>query len=111
MFPFFASNDDLEALMEISHIFGKKAMEELAHKLGNLILLNPGRTFHSNLPSIEEPQSLKDIIIKFNPNRKSFPDSGFDLLEKMLALDPDERIRADDALKTHPYFNSSEARV
>jgi hypothetical protein len=38
MFPFFASNDDLEALMEISHIFGKKAMEELAHKLGNFAI-------------------------------------------------------------------------
>ena len=36
MFPFFASNDDLEAIMEISHIFGKREMEKLAHKLGKI---------------------------------------------------------------------------
>lgn len=40
MFPFFASNDDLEALLEISHIFGKREMEILAHKLGILQLFN-----------------------------------------------------------------------
>ena len=36
MFPFFASNDDVEALLEISTIYGKKAMIELAKKLSEL---------------------------------------------------------------------------
>jgi hypothetical protein len=47
---------------------------------------------------------LKDIVIKFNPKRKSFPDAGFDLLEQMLMLDPDQRIKAGDALNHHLYF-------
>ena len=34
MFPFFASNDDVEALLEISHIFGKEPMAALAQSLG-----------------------------------------------------------------------------
>lgn len=39
MFPFFASNDDAEALLEISSIYGKKAMIELATKLSECYLM------------------------------------------------------------------------
>lgn len=105
MFPFFASKDNIEAIMEISHIFGKKEMEMIGHKFGKFCNLKPGRSFHTNLPSIGRPQSLRDIVIKFNPKRKTFPKWGFDLLELMLKLDPEERISAETALNNHPYFN------
>lgn len=55
-FPFFSSNDDTEALVEIAAIFGKRRTEKCA-ALHN-------RTFHCNLPNIENPRfaSLHELV-------------------------------------------------
>ena len=96
MFPFFASNDDTEALMEISHIFGKEAIKDLAASLG--------RHFDTNVPCIQDPIPLKEIIVHFNPERKDFPDSGFDLLQRFMDLNAETRITALEAL-SHSFFD------
>ena len=38
-FPFFNSNDDAEALLEIAHIYGLEDMKKLAQKLGTSVFI------------------------------------------------------------------------
>lgn len=61
-FPFFTSNDDTEALMEIAAIFGKARMEKCAAM--------HCRSFLTNVPNIEEPEygSLHELVRRINPN-------------------------------------------
>lgn len=60
-FPLFQANDDVEALMEIAAIIGKRKME----KVSTL----HGRTFASNVPSIT-PDGVpwRDFVERQNPN-------------------------------------------
>ena len=60
-FPMFNANTDVEALLELTVIFGKS-------KLHRCALLH-NRTFHCTVPT-EKPDgySVYDLIVKLNPN-------------------------------------------
>lgn len=49
-------------------------------------------------------ENFKDLIPNSKFLKESFCENGCDLLEKLLRLNPKERITPDEALK-HPYFN------
>ncbi|KAJ2496212.1 Cell division control protein 7 [Coemansia sp. RSA 2049] len=95
-FPFFQSIDDTEALLEISVLFGRLEMERVSAELS--------RTFLTNIPTV------KDRGIRFESLAKAYntdgypciPPDAFDLLRRMLTLNPDRRITADEAL-AHPF--------
>jgi len=94
-FPFFNSNDDYEALLELGCIFGRKKMKYVAYMLE--------RTYETNIPSIQEkPITFKELVYNLNPNIH-IPNEGFDFLNRLLTLDPKTRITAKDALK-HPFL-------
>ncbi|KAL0576963.1 Cell division control protein 7 [Marasmius crinis-equi] len=60
-FPLFQSNDDVEALMEIATITGKRAMERAA--------MLHSRTFSTNVPSVT-PDGItwREFVVKQNPD-------------------------------------------
>ncbi|ORX86743.1 kinase-like protein [Anaeromyces robustus] len=94
-FPFFNSNDDYEALLELGCIFGRKKMKYVAYMLE--------RTYETNIPSIQEkPLTFKELVYNLNPDMY-IPNEGFDFLSRLLTLDPKTRITAKDALK-HPFL-------
>ncbi|ORX99048.1 kinase-like protein [Basidiobolus meristosporus CBS 931.73] len=96
-FPFFNSNSDQEALLEIACLFGKKAMQHAA------ALLN--RSFITNVPTVHDnPIGWERLIKYLNPNGfKDIPVEAFDLLKRCMSLDPQERITASEALR-HPFL-------
>ncbi|GAA5918563.1 hypothetical protein JCM6882_002337 [Rhodosporidiobolus microsporus] len=121
-FPFFNSNDDTEALAEITAIFGKKKME-LCASLHN-------RTFQTNVPDYENPphRTLHDLVKELNPPiivenspdpygpvPDPSPESWYngselqqcvDLMKRCLELDCTKRWTADELL-LHPFFNGT----
>lgn len=116
--PVFQSNDDQGALLEIGTIFGKKAMKELAasfsmyttstfaktfsHTMGF-----SERTFDTNIPTVAEPQSFYSICTRLCPSKASdIPMEGYELLGRLLSLDPSNRITAQEALR-HPFLLDS----
>ncbi|KAJ2586059.1 Cell division control protein 7, partial [Coemansia sp. RSA 1804] len=90
------SIDDTEALLEISVLFGRLEMERVSAELS--------RTFLTNIPTV------KDRGIRFESLAKAYntdgypciPPDAFDLLRRMLTLNPDRRITAEEAL-AHPF--------
>lgn len=78
-FPLFNSNDDVEALMEIACIIGRKKMEKVAtlHSKRPLVLpyLNEtylgaaDRTFSTNIPTLDsDGMTWANFMRKLNPN-------------------------------------------
>jgi cell division control protein 7 len=126
-YPFFNSNSDAEALLEITCIHGKIAMKTMAAKYrkyhyDNLLkerykrLTNKyviiitiitiiDRSFHCTIPGIRNNYVGFSRLIRYlNEGRPDFLDANaIDLLEKLLKVDPAERITASDAL-LHPFF-------
>ncbi|KAG5458622.1 MAG: kinase-like domain-containing protein [Olpidium bornovanus] len=116
-FPFFSSPDDVEALGELTAVFGNVEMAKVAEKLSTfhltrlqlLLGLRSGprsyRTFHTNIPTMRfERSKLEKYARWFHvKDGNVLPDSAFDLLNKLMALDPVERITAADALR-HPFL-------
>ncbi|KAI8913598.1 kinase-like domain-containing protein, partial [Gorgonomyces haynaldii] len=91
VFPFFKSNDDQDALVEISILFGSDRMKELAKHWN--------RSYDTNIPSISNTGiSLADLILKFNPNAELDPIL-LDFLEGLLELYPNRRLTAKAALE------------
>ncbi|KAJ3397382.1 hypothetical protein HDU92_008373 [Lobulomyces angularis] len=91
-YPFFQSNDDMEALLEIGHIYGLKEMKKVARLCG--------RTYETNIPSSLRLDSLswERIIEKFRAGREQFPKEGIELLKQLLTLSYKKRITAKEAL-------------
>lgn len=102
-FPFFNSEDDIEAMIEIATIFGQKRMKQVAYL--------HGAAFETNIPTIgvngfalsklilwstcrNEP-GQKDESYKLDPDERLAV--GF--LERCLELDPNKRISAVEALQ------------
>ncbi|CAN6671941.1 hypothetical protein TRVA0_045S00716 [Trichomonascus vanleenenianus] len=107
-YPFFNSNDDGEALLEIATIFGKSRMARCA--------LLHGSVFETNIASItSEPIPLDKLIYYCHKTKKDpasarkkpawTADDGLaiDLLRHCMNLDFRARYSADEALK-HPFF-------
>lgn len=96
-FPFFQSTDDTEALLEIAVLYGRLEMERASRVLGRLFL--------TNVPTV------KDKGIKFESLARAYNSDGypelppevFDLLRRLMSLDPGARITAETALK-HPFI-------
>ncbi|XP_021380364.1 cell division cycle 7-related protein kinase-like [Mizuhopecten yessoensis] len=117
-YPFFRANDDLTALAQIISIMGSEEVVASASTYGKKLLCNPP-THALNLknlcnklrtgPSCRQNRSSS----KHNPQEEvkvlqswaSVPDSVFDLLHKLLDLNPSSRITAEEALN-HTFFSS-----
>ncbi|KAF2808049.1 kinase-like protein [Mytilinidion resinicola] len=101
-FPFFHSADDIDALLEITNIFGRKKMKETS--------LLHGQVFETNIPSYTESGHGFEKIILWCTNRHGKHDNGEKIrmvgeerealvfMEKLLECDPKKRMTADDAL-------------
>ncbi|KAJ1919461.1 Cell division control protein 7 [Mycoemilia scoparia] len=96
-FPFFQSTDDIEALLEISVLFGRYKMEQAASEMG--------RTFFTNIPTVKEKGVTFERLIKVYNHEgwKEIPQDGLDFLRRCLCLNPEERITAKEAL-SHPFI-------
>ena len=105
-FPFFHSADDIDALLEITTIFGRKKMRETA--------ILHGQVFETNIPSYSEHGHSLEKIVLWCTGRtgdKSGPKKELDEEEKeavaflyrLLECDPLKRITADEALR-HPFI-------
>lgn len=101
-FPFFHSADDIDALLEITTIFGRKKMKEAA--------LLHGQVFETNIPSYsEQGHSLEKIILwctgrtsdKTGPKKELDEEEkeAVEFLYRLLECDPTKRITADEALR------------
>ncbi|KAI9886563.1 MAG: ATP-dependent DNA helicase chl1 [Watsoniomyces obsoletus] len=101
-FPFFNSLDDVDALIEISTIFGKRRMRACA--------LSHGSIFETNLPTIGERGFSFEKLILWSTGKWQKYEDGTDealwpgeeqaikLLGRCLDLDPTKRISAREAL-------------
>ncbi|KAF2634537.1 kinase-like protein [Massarina eburnea CBS 473.64] len=101
-FPFFHSADDIDALLEITTIFGRKKMKETA--------LLHGQVFETNVPTYSENgHTLEKIILwctgrtnndKTGPKKELTPEEkeAVAFLYRLLECDSAKRITADEAL-------------
>ncbi|KAF9516771.1 hypothetical protein BS47DRAFT_1371577 [Hydnum rufescens UP504] len=108
-FPVFTASDDVEALMELAAVFGRRTMERCA-RLHN-------RTFATNVPSVDHPEiTWAELVNRINPTSATqelptvrssthnlLVKSAVDLMSKCLHWDPTQRITARDALY-HPFL-------
>jgi len=109
-FPFFHSADDIDALLEITTIFGRKKMREAA--------LLHGQVFETNIPSYsEQGHTLEKIVLwctgrsgdKSNPTKKELDEDekeAVSFLYRLMECDPAKRITADEALR-HPFITKA----
>jgi len=107
-FPFFNSADDIDAVIELSHIFGNKKMRACA--------LLHGRVFECTLPTVQDHGYSLEKIILWSNNRqrhdngekvKLEPEDMVDFLSRCLELDPETRMDSDEALE-HPFLSKDQ---
>lgn len=96
-FPFFNSADDVEAMIEIGHIFGTKRMRQAGQLHGCM--------FETNIPTIGQTGYDLGKIIMWSTVRNDAKQPftreeriAIDFLTRSLELDPSRRISAEDAL-------------
>ncbi len=109
-FPFFNSLDDVDALIEISTIFGRRRMR-------NCGLLH-GSIFETTIPTIGERGFSFEKLVLWSTGKWQKNEDGTDdplwpgeeqaikLLQKCLELDPNKRISAREALE-HEFLCAS----
>jgi cell division control protein 7 len=111
-FPFFHSADDIDALLELTQLFGTAKMKQAA--------LLHGQVFDTNIPSYSEKgHSMEKIILwctnrtqkdaerktRINPLNEEEREA-VNFLERCLDVDPHKRITAAEALK-HPFISGA----
>lgn len=101
-FPFFNSTDDIDAMIEIASIFGKKKMQAVAAM--------HGAVFETNIETIGDRGFSLEKIILWASCREKNEDAlhigecqAVDMLTGLLELDPTKRLSARDALR-HPFL-------
>jgi len=108
-FPFFHSADDIDALLEITTIFGRKKMKEVS--------LLHGQVFETNIPSYSDSgHSIEKIILwctgrtgdKVGPKKELDEEEkeAVQFLHRLLECDPSKRITAAEALR-HPFITKA----
>ncbi|KAJ3160213.1 hypothetical protein HDU86_001049 [Geranomyces michiganensis] len=95
-FPFFEANDDQDAFLEIAHVFGRATMKDVALQLD--------RKLDTNIPAVDKPIPFEELCHKMYSKRAlEIPPEGYDLLRKLLAPHPRDRITAKEACG-HPFL-------
>jgi cell division control protein 7 len=110
-FPFFHSADDIDALLELTNLFGMRKMKDIAFL--------HGQVFESNIPSYSERGHSFEKIILWCTNRTQKDKEGNRVaglskdereavvfLERCLECDPQKRITAEEALR-HPFITAA----
>lgn len=130
--PFFRADDDITALAEIAFLVGTKEMKEAAASFGKIVTmnlpestesvsemrkqLNPARFLQAMCLLIQQEQPcFIHLNAKENEPRvrcqtchtlsKTFPESAFDLVNRLLDPNPHTRIMASEALH-HPFITN-----
>lgn len=107
-FPFFYSVDDIDALLELTNIFGKRRMRDVA--------LLHGQVLEINIPSYSDNGLGFEKIILWCTNRSGRDEQGrrvgslsaeeveaIRFMERCLECDPRRRVTAEEAL-SHPFL-------
>jgi cell division control protein 7 len=104
-FPFFNSADDVDAMIEISSIFGKKRMKTVAALHGSIFETNIDTIGDNGFP-LERIVQWASCKEKTDAPLRAGEIQGIRLLEKLLELDPHKRISAKQALQ-HEFFSNA----
>lgn len=101
-YPFFFAPDNLSSLAEIATLVGMDAIRNFCKKHG--VEIEASKQIDMDPVVRENGGSLKAMCQQLNfSSDVVFPDEAYDLVERMLRVDPDERITTHDALK-HPFL-------
>lgn len=95
-YPFFQSNDDSDAILEIAAIFGNAELEAAARAYH--------RSWRTNVASVPPAHlTFRRLVRRLAPETFEELPEAFDLLERLLKLVVTERCSAHEALQ-HPFF-------
>ncbi|KAF2101885.1 kinase-like protein [Rhizodiscina lignyota] len=110
-FPFFHSADDIDALLELTAIFGRKRMRDAA--------LLHGQIMETNIPSYSDVGHSFEKIILWSTDRSRKDNRGnrveelskdekeaMSFMERCFELNPERRITAKEALM-HPFVTKA----
>ncbi|KAJ6153797.1 hypothetical protein N7470_006756 [Penicillium chermesinum] len=99
-FPFFNSADDIDAMIEMSSIFGIRRMKAASAMHGQI--------FETNIPTIGEKGYSWEKLIKWSSCVEDLTESELQatrLLSGLMELDPNKRFSAEEALQ-HEFFTN-----
>lgn len=106
--PFFLSNTDTDAIVELARTFGAKQLQEAARTFGKEMLIGRGclKPGKDDRP-FEEPMDLRKVCEGLRPadNPLDVDEVAYGFLRDCLTLDPMKRCSAQAALQ-HPFLVS-----